>query len=190
LADSESTASLLAKVRAGDEEARDRLVIRYMALLRRWAHGRLPPRARDLADTDDLVQTILIRALDGVERFEPRREGAFLAHLRKILWNEIRSAARRADRGPVQKALPADLRDERPSPLVEAIGHEAMERYEAALATLTEGQQQAVVLKVEMGFTYAEVAEAMGKASEDAARMLVARALTRLSEIMVPDARR
>src|SRR2546425_1202149 len=70
----ESTASLLARVRAGDSGARDRLLVRYMAILRRWAHGRLPRRARHLADTEDLVQTTLVRALDGVQRFEPRRE--------------------------------------------------------------------------------------------------------------------
>jgi hypothetical protein len=40
--DTETTASLLAKVRAGDEEARGRLVVRYGVLLRRWAHGRVP----------------------------------------------------------------------------------------------------------------------------------------------------
>jgi len=48
----ESTASLLAKVGAGDEEARVRLVVRYRTLLRRWAHGRIPPRARALIDVE------------------------------------------------------------------------------------------------------------------------------------------
>lgn len=50
--------------------------------------------------------------------------------------------------------------------------------YKAALATLTEEQRQAVVLRVQMGFTYQQVAEAMGSPSMDAARMLVARALS------------
>ncbi len=55
--------------------------------------------------------------------------------------------------------------------------------------TLTEEQQQAVVLRVELGFSYQQVAEAMGSPSIDAARMLVARALARLSERMVEHAR-
>ncbi len=184
----ESTASLLTKVRAGDEAARGRLVVRYLSLLRHWAHGRLPPRARGLADTEDLVQTTLIRALDHVETFEPRREGAFLAYLRKILLNEIRGAVRRANRGPDQEPLGAELPDARPSPLEAAIGAEAIVRYEAALAMLTEEQRQAVVLRIELGFTYKEVAEAMGGASEDAARMLVTRALAHLTEVMVEHA--
>jgi RNA polymerase sigma-70 factor (ECF subfamily) len=175
-------------VRAGDEDARGRLVVRYLGLLRRWAHGRLPPRARNLADTEDLVQTTLIRALDGVNRFEPRREGAFLAYLRKILLNEIRGAVRRASRGPDQEPLDAELPDGRPSPLEAAIGAEGVGRYETALARLTEEQRQAVVLRIELGLTYNEIAEAMGGASEDAARMLVARALEHLSKVMVEHA--
>lgn len=186
---SESTASLLVKVREGDEDARTRLVVRYRAFLRRWAHGRLPPRARRLADTEDLVQTTLLRALDGVKRFEPRREGAFLAYLRKILLNEMRAMLRRLDAGPQLEPLPAELGDTGPSPLAEAIGAQAIETYEAALAALTEDQQQAVVLRVEMGFTYPQVAEAMGSPSPDAARMLVARAMVRLTELMVDHTR-
>ena len=185
----ESTASLLAKVRAGDQEARARLAVRYRAILRRWAHGRVPPRARSLIDTDDVVQVTLVRALERAGKFEPRREGAFLAYLRTILLNEIRAALRRVDRGPELEPLPDGLTDRRPSPLAEAIGAEAIDSYETALADLTEEQQQAVVLRVEMGFTYQQVAEAMGSPSMDAARMLVARALARLSEKMVEQAR-
>ncbi len=186
--DIESTASLLAKVREGDEEARARLVVRYRSLLRRWAHGRVPPRARALIDTEDVVQVTLLRALERAGRFEPRHEGAFLAYLRVILLNEIRATLRRVDRGPELEALPDGLEDRHPSPLAEAIGAEAIDSYEAALATLTEDQQQAVVLRVELGFTYQQVAEAMGSPSMDAARMLVARALARLSEKMVEHA--
>jgi len=181
----ESTASLLVRVRAGDGQARDRLVIRYMTLLRRWAHGRMPPRARHLADTGDLVQMTLLRALDGVARFEPRGEGAFLAYLRSILLNEIRGSLRHVDRGPQRDTLSADLCDPRPSPLAEAIGAETVESYEAALATLTEEQRNAVVLRVELGFSYQEVAEALGGPSADAARMLVVRALVHLSDRML-----
>jgi RNA polymerase sigma-70 factor (ECF subfamily) len=183
--DHESTASLLGKVRGGDQDARERLVARYLTLLRRWAHGRIPPRARPLADTDDLVQTTVLRALGGVQRFEPRREGAFLAYLRKILLNEIRANLRRADREPRLEPLPAELADIGASPLAAAMGEERAESYEAALATLSAEQQQAVVLRLEMGFTYQEVAEAIESPSAEAARKLVVRALVRLSEEML-----
>ena len=188
-ADLESTATLLRRVRDGDEEARGRLVVRYLALLKRWAHGRVPPRARCFADTDDLVQTTLMRALGAVQHFEPRREGAFLAYLRQILLNQLRTAVQRADAGPPLRSLPESLEGARPSPREEAIGCEAIEAYEAALACLTEDQRQAVVLRIEMGLSFQEVAEATESPSADAARMLVARGLARLSERMVAHTR-
>lgn len=87
--DLDSTVSLLARFRAGDEIARDRLLARYLPILRRWAHGRLPSYARQLADTDDLVQVSLLRAFNHMGSFEPRREGAFLLYLRRILWDPV-----------------------------------------------------------------------------------------------------
>lgn len=99
-ADVESTAKLLARVRAGDRLAREDLVRRYLATLLRWGHRRLPQHARDLSDTQDLVQTTLLKALDRVGDFEPRREGAFLAYLRTILLNEVRGEIRRVASRP------------------------------------------------------------------------------------------
>ena len=180
----ESTATLLARVRQGDREARERLVIRYLAVLRRWAHGRLPSGARDLLDTDDLVQTTLLRALDQVGRFEPRREGAFLAYLRRILLNQIRDEIRRTGRRPGLEDIDGKLPAPDRTPLEDAIGAETVEAYERALAALPEEQQEAVVLKIELGFTLQEVAEAMGSPSVDAARMMVTRALARLAQTM------
>ena len=180
----ETTASLLARVRDGDQAARERLAGRYLPILQRWAHGRLPARARDLVDTSDLVQVTLVRALNHVESFEPRREGAFLAYLRRILLNQIRDQARRAARGPVHEALDEQHPDTGPSPLEEVIGREALERYEATLARLAPEQQEAVVMRVEMGFSYPEIAEALGSPSANAARMMVARVLVRMAEVM------
>src|SRR5690349_24653258 len=61
-----STAGLLAMARTGDDGARDQLAARYLPVLRRWAHGRLPARARGLVDTDDLVNETMLHALDRV----------------------------------------------------------------------------------------------------------------------------
>lgn len=181
----ESTASLLALTREGDASARERLFRRYLPLLQRWASGRLPSGARDLMDTDDVVQVTLLRALEKVGEFEPRHEGAFLAYLRQALLNQIRDQARRAKRRPETTPVSEDLPDARPSPLEDRVRSELMERYEAALEKLNERQRQAVVLRLEMGFTHAEVAGALdGCPSGDAARMLVARALVRLAESM------
>jgi RNA polymerase sigma-70 factor (ECF subfamily) len=117
-----------------------------------------------------------------VERFEPRREGAFLAYLRQVLLNavrgEIRTAARRPSGGPLDEAL-VD-----PAPVLKAIGADILETYENALEALPEIQREAVVLRVEFGYGYGEIAEAIESPSVDAARMMVARALVRLTELM------
>ena len=96
--DLESTADLLSRVRGGDPAAREQLFARYLPILKRWAHGRLPGSARNLADTDDLIQTSLLRALNRVGEFEPRHEGAFLAYLRQTLLNALRDEIRRSRR--------------------------------------------------------------------------------------------
>src|SRR5262245_12569360 len=92
----ENTAVLLEGVRRGDAAARERLFARYLPVLRRWAHQRLPQDARGLRDTDDLVQDTLLSALRRVNDFEHRGEGAFLAYLRQILMNSVRDGVRRA----------------------------------------------------------------------------------------------
>ncbi len=180
----ESTATLLELVRDGDASARDRLVARCLPALRRWAHGRLPRRARGVVDTDDLVQVSLLRALNQVGRFQPRHEGAFLAYLRRTLLNAIRDELRRAHRRPAGAELVEDLTDPAPSIVEEAIGRELVERYEEALATLPEAHQQAVILRIEFGYSYQEIADAVGSPSANAVRMTVTRALVRLAEGM------
>lgn len=180
----ESTATLLALVRGGDDPARDRLFARYLPLLRGWASGRMPAHARGPMDTDDLVQVTLIRALEQVHRFEPRREGAFLAYLRNILVNalrdQIRRAAVRANAGTPEE----NLVDPGPTVIEQVVGRETMDRYEAALAQLTEAQREAVMLRLEFGYGHQEIAEALGVASANAARMLVSRGILRLAELM------
>jgi RNA polymerase sigma-70 factor (ECF subfamily) len=184
----ESTARLLARVRKGDAGAEDLLVKQYLPILRRWAHGRLPMGSRGLVDTDDIVQMTLVQALRKVDRFEPRREGAFqgafLGYLRQILLNQIRDEARRASRRPRQERLGRDFLDRAPSPLESMLARKTYQEYEAALAQLSDRQREAVILRAEMGFSYAEVADSIGSASENAARMMVQRAFHNLARRM------
>jgi len=182
--DLETTVSLLTLVRQGDTQARERLFRRYLPVLTRWARGRLPSSARDLAETDDLVQVTLVRAMAHLDRFESRHEGAFLAYLRHALLNAVRDEIRRSRRRPTRKSLDPGIADPHRSAVEEAIGNEALERYEAALIELSEDQREAVILRLEFGMTHPEIAAAMFKPSANAARMVVARALVRVVEAM------
>jgi RNA polymerase sigma factor (sigma-70 family) len=182
----ESTESLLRRVRAGEEAARDALLCRYLVPLRKWAHGRLPRSARDLLDTDDLVQDTLVRTLRHLGSFIPDGDGAFLAYLRRVLLNRIHDQIRRAGRRPGQQALTDTLPAVSPSPLEDVMSIEILENYDRAMSSLPANQQEAIMLRVEMGFTYEEIAQALGVPSANAARMIVARAILKLAEAMRP----
>jgi RNA polymerase sigma-70 factor (ECF subfamily) len=181
---SETTFHLLERVRAGDDGALDMLLARYLPRLQRWARGRLPRWARDVTDTDDLVQETLLRSFKQMERFEHRHEGALHAYLRQALVNRIRDELRRKGRAPERRELYDEHADGAASPLEAAIGTEAMERYEAALARLREEDREAIIARVELGLSFEELADALGKPTADAARKTAERALVRLAEEM------
>jgi RNA polymerase sigma-70 factor (ECF subfamily) len=180
----ESTLTLLERAQAGDSGALETLIGRYLPRLRRWASGRLPNWARDLADTQDLVQETVVQAFKGIDRFEVRGEGALQAYLRQALVNRIRKEIRRVSRRPVGTTLDTQTIDDRPSPLEMAIGREAVERYEQALGRLRPADREAIVSRIELGLTNEELAQALGKPTPNAARMAVERALFRLAKEM------
>jgi RNA polymerase sigma-70 factor (ECF subfamily) len=174
----------LERIAAGDTEALDRLLRRCLPALRRWARGRLPAWARDLLETDDLVQETLLRTVRSLDTFEPEHSGAFHAYLRRGVLNRIRDELRRVGRQPRRGDGLGAVADRRPSPLEDAVGRQALGRYERALERLAPPEREAVFLRVELGYPYREVAAALGKPSPDAARMAVSRALVRLAEEM------
>ncbi len=177
----ETTALLLDRAREGDAGARERLVARYLPLLRRWAHGRLPPPARDLTDTDDLVQVTLVRVLNQIASFEYGGTGSFLAYLRSTLLNLLRNELRRVARhGDSVDLEELQLTDETPSPLEQAIGRERLERYEAALEALPPRQRELVIMRLEFDMTYEDIANEV-HSTPDAVRMAIKRAVEALA---------
>ena len=182
--DLESTFSLIERARAGDKQALDRLFTRHLQPLQRWATGRLPKWARDLADTDDLVQDTLLRTFKKIESFEPRRVGALQAYLRNAVLNRLRDELRRKGREPASTNLDSVEVEAADSPLEAAIGREKVEAYEKALERLKPDEREAIIARVELGYSYQEMAVMLDKPSADAARKAAQRALVRLAEEM------
>ena len=185
--DPPATASLvlLERVRAGDTAALNRLMDRYLPKLSRWASGRLPQL--------------------GARRVRYRRPGPGHAHPQRRQPRPFRGTGRRGIAGlPARRGdEPHPRRDSPPaahagrrirsirripansrSPLDAAIGAETLAKYDRALERLDAETREAVIARIEMGCSYAEVAELMDKPSADAARMTVSRALVRLAEEM------
>jgi len=189
--DGESTFQLIERVRAGDQDALERLFARHLKPLQRWARGRLPKWARDLADTDDLVQDTLTQTFLRIDDFEPRAVGALQAYLRQAILNRIRNELRRKGRHPGTAPLDTDVPDDEiGSPLEQAIGREAVERYERALDRLRPRDREAIVARIELGCSYEELAQTLSKPTPEAARKAARRALERLAREMARAAER
>jgi len=179
-----STVTLLSEARAGNERALEVLFERHRTPLRNFAARRMPDRARDLVDTEDLVQETLARMLPHLERFEPDRPGAFQAYLRRGLLNLIIDHQRRTGRKPPPENTVSGIADWRPTPVEEAIGSDTALRYENALRELELPERTAIIARIELGLSYRQTAEVLNKPSADAARMAVSRALYRLANKM------
>src|SRR4026207_1764560 len=124
--DLDSTFQLISRARTGDRDAVERLFARHLKPLQRWASGRLPKWARDLADTDDLVQDTLLKTFKRIERFEPRRVGALQSYLRNAVLNRLRDELRRKGREPASTNLDSVDVESGESPLTHAIGRAAV----------------------------------------------------------------
>jgi len=180
----QSTVDLLQMARGGDDIAGERLFGRLVPGLRRWARGRLPGYARELCDTQDVVQDTVLHALRRLDRFEVRHPGALLAYLRQAVLHRITDEVRRAQRRPMTTELADHADEDALSPLDRMLGQQDLARYEAALRRLREEDRAAILCRLEHQSTYDEMAIALGKPSANAARVAVRRALMRLAEEM------
>lgn len=180
--ETDSVFDLLRRSIHGDPTATSLLCDRLGPRLKRWARGRLPVWAREGIDTDDLVQETLLRTVLEPGRLEPRPD--FQAYVRRAILNAIRDHVRRAI--VRRRAAEGEVAAEpaAPSPLEEILGNERLEAYEAALERLSPSDRELLVCRIDFGLSYREIAEATGRASPDAARMAVVRAICRLSEAL------
>ena len=187
--DDTSSARLLDRAIRGDRSAREALFARYLPWLRRWARGRLPRWTRGVVDTSDVVQDALRRTVTRLSSFEPRGDGALRAYLRNAVENRIRDEMRQVARRPAM-----DVLDEGRSlagndrSLQEKIIHdEAWDRYRSALKHLPRRDQRLIVGRLELGYSFGQLAAVDGRAGPDGARMALKRALVRLAAAMGAD---
>ena len=180
----DSTVELLRRYRDGESASLHKLMARHLPPLRRWARGRLPGWARDLMQTDDLVQDVLLHAVESLKNFQPQFDGALRGYLRRAVLNRIKDEQSRVVVRPPRSEFSGQEQDVAPSPFQQAVGSELQERYEAALTRLKPEDRELVVARVEFSCSYAEIAADLGKPSVDAARVAVGRALVRLAKEM------
>lgn len=175
----EPTIELVIRAQSGDGAALEAILERSLPGLRRWAHGRLPSIARGHLDTNDVIQDAIFQVLRRIDVFEPRHVGAMQAFLRRTVTNRICDEMRRLSRHP----RPLTLLDEHPcdgiSPQEAAIQAETYGRYRAALPRLRAKDRALVIARIELQWSFPEIARHFQLASDAAARMATKRALRR-----------
>lgn len=135
-------------------------------------------------DTADVVQETVLQTIRHIGTFEPQREGALLGYLRRSLVNRIRDRFRYAERHPASRELSDRTPDGGDSPLEQAINREDRRRYTEALGRLTSSDRDAIVGRIELGYSYEQLALVLHKPTPGAARVAIRRALLRLSDEM------
>jgi RNA polymerase sigma-70 factor (ECF subfamily) len=177
---------LAGKARSGDRRALERLYERHRARLFGYlvkVTGRRP-----LAE--DVFQEVWIKVMQGIDGYDVRR-GTFRAWLMRIASNAAvdRSRREKLRSGPEldapvddQGRTGADLLPA-PGPGPGREGESGLLRVRLAreLASLSDRQRAAVLLRHQQGLSYAELAESLGVA-EGTAKTLVHRAVLRLRE--------
>lgn len=185
--DALSSLQLVTRAQKGDEDARNALCLRYLPRLRRWAHGRLPKSFDGVLSTEDIVQETLLKVLSNLHTSEFTHDGSFQAYLSQALRNRIFDERRKAGRRPI----PDELDEQRPSlersPLEQAMSAEDIARYDRALAKLSPLDHSIVVMRVEWGFSYKEIARELNLASSGSTQMRLRRALVRIAKDMSHD---
>ena len=77
----QQTLLLIRSAQAGDEAAREQLFARYLPRVAAMAALYLGHRLARMVERDDVVQDAMMRAIGGLDDFQPQGEGAFQAFL-------------------------------------------------------------------------------------------------------------
>ena len=175
----DSTVTLLPLAARGDSHAIEILIGRMRPYLRRFGHGSLPRWARSRAETEDLVQESLMRALKHLPRFEHQSIKDLRSWLNTVFRNLVTDEKRRVGRAGVEQELPADVPDPAMSPEERVVEQAQTGVFERALRRLEPGDRLFIVYRLQHGYSFRELADELGKPSADAARMTYNRALQR-----------
>jgi RNA polymerase sigma-70 factor (ECF subfamily) len=135
----------------------------------------------DVAVAEDLASEVFVRLVEKIDQFSYRGR-PLLAWLYTVARNLVTDHHRRAERSPL---LPLDEQQEADTTGPEQVAERRLmaEEVIAAVAGLTEGQRQVVLLKFIQGLDNETVAQTLGK-SVGAVKSLQHRALAELRIVL------
>jgi len=190
------TQELVALAQGGDNSALDQLCKVYAERVQRIVRFRMGTELRGKMESMDLVQDAFVAAVKDLGSFEYRDEGDFLRWMSKIAENRIRDNLKRlhADKRDIRREVPIDHRvpatgDNCPrmpepirttTPSVIMSLSEELDKLENAMNLLKPQYREVIVLSQIEGLSLKKIGDRLGK-SDDAVRMLVARAMAALT---------
>ena len=182
-----SSSAVLRQALAGSDEALDALYRRYGPRLLAFIRLKMGRSLRARLESRDILQATFLRSFERLDDFEGDNARSLLGWMVRIAEREIhdradfhgrqqRDARRDANVNDYADALAVRTR----SALTRVILDEQAERLNAALAELSEPHRQVIILRAFEERSFPEIARETGK-SDDACRMLYARAMTALT---------
>jgi RNA polymerase sigma-70 factor (ECF subfamily) len=184
--DDSSVSNALRDAQAGSDEALERLYQRSAPKLLAYIRLRMGRSLRARIESRDILQATLLRSFERFGDFRGSDSRSLAAWLARIAEREIADRAdfhhrRRRDAGREEPLVePADVPAPVRSALTQAILDERARQLEAAIESLSDAHREIILLRKFEELSFPEIARRVGK-SEDACRMLLARAMTALT---------
>ena len=177
---------LIRRAQAGSPEALNALYERCSGRLLAYVRLRLGRELRSRLESRDILQAAMVKSLEHLHELKADNTGSLMGWLTRIADNEIRDRADYHQRQRRDAAREMPLDDDAPvraltrSALSRVILDEQAQRLEDALESLSPPHREVILLRKFEELSFAEIARRLGK-SEDACRMLLARAMTALT---------
>lgn len=188
-----SSADLLQRAKHGSDAALNLLYERCAGRLLAYIRLRMGRELRSRMESRDILQATLLKSVKHLGELKGQETQSLMAWLARIAEHEIRDRADYHHRQRRDAAREVPMDDRLPvaghgrSPLSEVILDEQARRLESALETLSPAHREIILLRKFEELSFPEIAARIGK-SEDACRMLLARAMTALTLALTPAA--
>lgn len=177
---------MLAKAKAGSSDALNLLYERCATRLLAFIRLRLGPNLRARLESRDILQSALLKSVAHFREFKGNDTRALMGWLARIAENQIRDAVDHQHRARRDAACELPLDESAPiqavtrSALSRVILGEDARRLEQAIESLSDAHREIILLRKFEELSFGEIARRLGK-SEDACRMLLARAMAALT---------
>ena len=174
---------VVARAVAGDRDALQKVLGTIRPIVLRYCRARIGTAERSGLSADDVAQEVCLAAITALPRYKDQGR-PFLAFVYGIAAHKVADAFRAMGRNQSDSTDPLpDRPSGDPGPEQLAMDSDAAARMDKLLAVLPEKQREIVILRVVVGMSAEETAEAVGS-TPGAVRVAQHRALAKLkSEI-------